>query len=758
MQGLLPRHHRDGGHPGCKRSKILDPETRKTMKPNSLKRRKFLKISSAFLASSTMAGGTLSFNQHKSLKAAQTSEEEKVVPTLCELCFWRCGVNAHVRDGKVYKITGQEQHPLSNGRLCPRGTGGHGLLYDPNRLKHPLIRETVNGKEMFRKADWEEAITLVADNFMRIREEYGHGSVVTFTHGFGASFLKVLCASCGMISAPSYAQCRGPREDAFKLTFGHSVGSPEALDIKNSQYLVLIGAHLGENMHNTAVQDFADAIGNGCRIVVVDPRFSVAAGKAERWLPIRPGTDLALLRAWIRVLIEEELYDRTFVEENTVGLEEVREGVKDATPETTAALTGIAAEDIIAVARDLGRYKNHALIHPGRRVTWYGDDTQRERAIAILNALLGNYRRPGGLFKQNKYGVPKPKFPIAIVGERKFVSRYPFASSVPASEILQQTIKGDPWPIKGWMVYGTNMIHSLGNQSQTLEALNQLEFMVAIDVLPMEITSYADVILPEHTYLERYDDLDDRSYRVPYVGLRQPVVPPLYDTKSGYEIAKMLSEKMGKFDLFPDDVETYLDGRLREVNSSLAEIKEKGVLKKPEMDFYRKPWESLKFRTPSGKIELASSKLKASGFDAVPRYTPPQENPPGYFRLLFGRAPMHTFGRTANNRFLGELMPENELWVNEITGKDMKLKPGEYVYLINQDGVKSKTPIKIRLTQRIRPDSVYMVHGFGHTHPELEQAYGRGASDADLITRLDIDPIMGGTGMQNNFVTFTRKA
>ena len=103
-------------------------------------------------------------------------------------------------------------------------------------------------------------------------------------------------------------------------------------------------------------------------------------------------------------------------------------------------------------------------------------------------------------------------------------------------------------------------------------------------------------------------------------------------------------------------------------------------------------------------------------------------------------------------------MPENELWVNEITGKDMKLKPGEYVYLINQDGVKSKTPIKIRLTQRIRPDSVYMVHGFGHTHPELEQASGRGASDADLITRLDIDPIMGGTGIQNNFVTFTRKA
>jgi thiosulfate reductase/polysulfide reductase chain A len=187
-------------------------------------------------------------------------------------------------------------------------------------------------------------------------------------------------------------------------------------------------------------------------------------------------------------------------------------------------------------------------------------------------------------------------------------------------------------------------------------------------------------------------------------------------------------------------------------------LKEKGVLKKPESEIYRRPGKILKFKTPSGKIELASEKLRELGFDAVPQYTPPPENPPGYFRLLFGRAPMHTFGRTANNLFLGELMPENEIWINEISGRDMKLKHGEYIYLVNQDGVKSKTTIKVRLTQRIRPDAVYMVHGFGHTHPWLKQAGGRGASDADLVTQQSIDPIMGGTGMNNNFVTFTRKA
>jgi len=722
------------------------------------KRRQFIKISSGFLASSAMAG-SVGWPLISGKDALAHHPAEKVVPTFCELCFWRCGVDAHVRDGKVYKITGQENHPLSNGRLCPRGTGGHGLLYDPDRLKHPLIRETVDGVQRFRKASWDEALTLIAKKYAEITEKYGTESSVMFSHGFGASFFKKLFQAYGIhnFTHPSYAQCRGPRLEAFKLTYGHGVGSPEGLDVKNSKYLVLIGTHLGENMHNTAVQDFADAVSAGCRITVVDPRFSVAAGKAERWLPIKPGTDLALLRAWIRVILKEELYDKKFVEENTIGLEELRDGVEEATPERTAAYTGITAEEIVAVARDLGRYKNNALVHPGRHVTWYGDDTQRSRAIAILNALLGNYQMPGGFITQKKYGVPGIKFPQKK-SVRKLHSKYPLAHSMPSNEVVEQTISAKPWPIKNWFVYGTNLIHSLGDQQATLKAIQNLDFMVAVDVLPMEITGYADVILPESTYLERYDDLDDRTYRVPYVGIRQPVVPPMYDSKPGHEIAKMLAEKMGLPDLFPDDIETYLDQRLQKIGSSLSELKEKGVIKKPESEIYRKPGKILKFKTPSGKIELASEKLRELGFDAVPQYTPPPENPPGYFRLLFGRAPMHTFGRTANNRFLGELMPENEIWINEISGRDMKLKHGEYIYLVNQDGVKSKTSIKVRLTQRIRPDAVYMVHGFGHTHPWLKQAGGRGASDADLVTQQSIDPIMGGTGMNNNFVTFTRKA
>ncbi len=146
-------------------------------------RRDFIKISSTFLASSAMATNQFPLAAMGSGDLF-AQEEDRVVKTFCEMCFWKCGVDAHVKNGKVVKLTGQMNHPLSNGKLCPRGAGGLGLLYDPDRLKHPLVRETVNGKQMFRKASWEEAITVITDNVAQNGEDYGNGAVVSFTHGF----------------------------------------------------------------------------------------------------------------------------------------------------------------------------------------------------------------------------------------------------------------------------------------------------------------------------------------------------------------------------------------------------------------------------------------------------------------------------------------------------------------------------------------------------------------------------------------------
>lgn len=138
----------------------------------------------------------------------------------------------------------------------------------------------------------------------------------------------------------------------------------------------------------------------------------------------------------------------------------------------------------------------------------------------------------------------------------------------------------------------------------------------------------------------------------------------------------------------------------------------------------------------------------------MPVYTAHPEPPEGYYRLIYGRAPMHTFSRTTNNLNLTDIMDENSVWVNPRIASLWLLKNGQEIYLENQDGVRSSFPIKVRVTERIRWDSVYMVHGFGHDNKKLSRTYGKGASDAELITNVMMDPIMGGTGMRGNFVTF----
>jgi thiosulfate reductase/polysulfide reductase chain A len=169
------------------------------------------------------------------------------------------------------------------------------------------------------------------------------------------------------------------------------------------------------------------------------------------------------------------------------------------------------------------------------------------------------------------------------------------------------------------------------------------------------------------------------------------------------------------------------------------------------------------FETDSEKIDLYSKELEELGFDPLPRYVPQEEGPPGHFRLLSGRSPLHTFGRTVNNRLLAEPYPENEVWVNADAARalpgfeDRPLESGEKVVLVNQDGVRS-TPVRAKVTQRIRGDCVYLVHGWGQTARGLRYAHGRGASDSLLTTRYKVDPIMGGTGMNVNFVRLERAA
>jgi thiosulfate reductase/polysulfide reductase chain A len=730
---------------------------------HGLSRRRFLKVAGAGAGVAAAEGALGSL---PGVRAAREPVEKGIrrVPTFCDICFWKCGAIATVRDGELWKIEGNPEDPLSRGRLCPRGTGGVGAHFDPDRLQAPLLRQSLRGEERWTAVTWDEALGYVAEKMQRIKAQYGPEASALFSHGIGGTFFKHTVKAFGSpnITAPSFAQCRGPRDVGFELTFGEGVGSPERTDIRSARCLVLIGSHLGENMHNTQVQEFAEALGAGASVIVADPRFSIAASKARFYLPVRPGTDIALLLAWMNVLVREGLYDKDYVTRFGYGFEAFAAEIQPFTPEWAYPETGIEPEAIRETAREMARHRPATLVHPGRHATWYGDDAQRSRAIALLNALLGSWGRKGGFYQpamMDVPGYPYPPYPESKKGKVDNPDRkYPFASETITTGIREATLTGKPYPVKGWLVYATNLIHALPNEAETIRAIQSLDLLAVVDVIGSEIAGWADVVLPEATYLERYDDLNVELFREPFVALRQPVVPAPGDQKPNWWIARQLAVKLGLETFYPwKTIEQYLGHRLTSAGLSLGELKAKGILKGQHQPIYYEDGVEPSFTTPSGKIEFYSNQLREHGFDPVPKYNRPAEGPPGSFRLLFGRSPVHSFGRTQTNPVLAQSMDENEVWVNVHAATRLGLQSGDRVRLRSQDGVVSNA-IKVRATEAIRGDCVYMVHGFGHTSKMLRRALGRGASDAGLITRYVTDPLMGGTGMNVNFVTLEREA
>ncbi len=683
------------------------------------------------------------------------------VPTYCEMCFWNCGAIATVVNDRVVKLEGNPISPRSRGKLCARGNAGIGQLYDPDRLKHPMIRTGTRGDGKYRKVSWDEALNYIADKMTSIKDTYGAESMAFMMHGAITSHLMTLRGAFGSpnFAFPSFAQCRGARVVAYELTYGTDVGSPERVDMRNSKAIVFFGTHLGENMHNSQVQDFAEAVGNRAKIIVVDPRFSTAAGKASYWLPIKPGTDMALILAWINIIINEKGYDHNYVNKYTVGFDQLKESVKDYTPEWASEETELPVSRIVKTAKELSANAPSVCVHPGRFTAWHGNDTQRERAIAILGAILGTWGRKGGIYLPTKSWLPMPKSKAFPEAARPSLTGGPHRFSKPQlmQEVRRATLQNTPYPIKGWVVAGTNVLKSVPAPQKTIEAINKLDLLVAIDILPTDTVMMADVILPECTYLERHDKLKVSKGRALTVNLRQPAVKPMYESKEGWWIAKELGSRLGLSDYFPyDHYEEYIRKQCKVMGSNYDNLKKNGII------FYRntaKPYITAanqpKFRTPSGKIELYSRQLEQAGFDPIPKYKPIKQPDKGWFRLLSGRSPVHTFSRTVNNQPLFELYKENLLWINADIASELGIKNRQYVELVNQDGVRSNK-IRARVTERIRKDCVFMVHGFGSRSKRLGNAFLVGADDQRLTSRFALDPISGSTGMRIIFVSINK--
>jgi thiosulfate reductase/polysulfide reductase chain A len=717
-----------------------------------LSRRNFLKFSGAALAATSLAGigvGTAAAAFHSD---NTNVTYDHVVRTMCEQCVWRCGVLAKVNGDRVVKLEGNPDHPHSRGMLCGRGQSGLGMAYDPDRIKYPLIRAGERGEGKFRRATWDEALGVVATAMLDIKQKYGPEAMIfSSTHNLSQPLFENLLYAFG---SPNYGTQRSLCFNAMIVANSLTYGLEEpARDYTKLKYLILTGRNITEAISTSETGDFIEAVAQGVKVVYLDPRFTKTAAKATEWLPIKPGADLAFHLAMLNVIVGEKLYDQAFVQQHTIGFDELQKETVSYTPEWAAGLTEIPADTIRRIAREFAAAGAGALAHNGWRTSNFVNSFQTERAIAVLNALVGNWGTTmfdaGGEGGSITLGTPpQPPYPRGHAQRLDGVPwKYPL---VPLKigvfqEIRDAVLTGKPYQAHGWFIARQNPIMSLPDRAKTIEAFKKLDFIVTVSLIPNDTEWYADVILPESSYLERYDPLlvvGDRAF------LRQPTMPAIGESQSALWIYKQLGERLGLGDYFQykDEVD-YLNQQLAPLGTTVSDIAEQGYWQAPASK--ETGPEEFQLNTPSGKIELASETLRKAGQPAVPTWQEPLAPPEGSFYLLTGKVAQHSQMSTQNNQYLHKYQDEPRLWMNAQAADRRGLHDQDLVKVKSDVG---QIPVALQVTQAIRPDCVYMTPGFGHHSMGLTTAYGVGASDSDLhITYTD--PVSGSQALSQTFVT-----
>ncbi len=559
------------------------------------------------------------------------------------------------------------------------------------------------------------------------------------------SFIAIQQAFCNAFGTPNFLQhsnlCDVARKFGFEKTLGNGRPLP---DLRNAKYMLIFGWNpLGAMKWVHLPRIILDGLAKGAKLVIVDPRCSETAEKAMqyggRWLPIRPGTDGALALALANVIIAEKLYDSDFVYNWTLGFPEFSRMVASKTPEWAQPITGISATMIRQVARELATTKPavvDAWSGPGHHM----NGAEGSRAIASLAGLIGQIDAPGTLILPERKG---PVFTIPSMGSPAPAridgkgTKYPFAhSSGVYVEARNAMITGQPYQPRAAFFVMQNFLFSVPNTAKNQQALNNLELIVSVDTHMSETSLMADYVIPGTTYLERYEILP-QWVTFPVIALRQPVVPPLFGQKPEYEFVKDLALALG-YNTYPFHVpyEQFLDDALWAAKLSFGGLD--GLKRLPGAtwvggDTHYKKYQTsgAGFATPSKRFEFYSQQMLDKGLNPLPDYVPTQDGPDSNypFFLINWKEALHTHSRTQNNRWLMEFHGENELWINNKKAAAMGIGNGDTVLVENIYG---SATARAKVTRRIHPEVVGMVHGFGHWALG-PVAKGKGINDSQFV-------------------------
>ncbi len=687
---------------------------------------------------------------------------EKVY-SICGMCTVRCPIQAEVKNGELTFLQGNPHAPFINGSICARGSAGIALVNDRERPQTPMIRQGERGEGNWKKVSWDEAFDYVAEKLQKLMDQYGPRTLLFSDRGgpfrdFHRAFLRG-------VGTPNYvnhdASCARNVQHAALSVFGFG-RKDVTYDLSNAKHVVLQTRNIFEAIHVREVNELMTAMENGCKLTVIDIRSTVSAAKAHNFFMVRPGTDYAFNLGVIHEIIYNKLYDKDFVRMWFKDFDKLEEFVKPYTAEWAAEETGVSADKLKNFVRGLADAKPSVIWHPGWMNARYKNSFYMSRTIYIINALLGAVGAKGGLPITNKPGDFGRK------GLKKFMDlfdkpkdkradgvgwKYPHFESGPGlAHLAYEAIETEePYPVKAYIAYRHDPLMGFADPDRLRKTFSKLDLLVSVTFTWSDTAWFSDVVLPLSPYPERESIIATKNELTPYFFVRRRAVDPRYDTKADWEIVSGLAKRLGVEKLAYDSAEDIWNFQLEETGVSIADFDETGMVYLAEEPLYRKI-EDLKFKSPSGKIEVIFDKLEEQGIPSLLPYESPAAPEAGKFRITFGRCGIHTQGHTVNNPMLFEQMPENVLWINSDEAKKLKIADGDMVEI---SGNGHSGTIRAKVTDQIHKDAVFMVHGFGHDLPVESRAFGRGVADNKLMPRGNevYDKAGGAVAFQEHFVT-----
>lgn len=716
---------------------------------NTFTRRTFLKASAA---AATAVGIQDAFSFGDWLKRAAAAPVTKV-PSICETCSAACGMWVHVKNGRIWKVTGQKDHSQSRGQLCARGHAGIMLAYHKDRITQPMKRL---GDNEFVPVSWEQAYSEIAESLGKVLKEHGPEKVF-FSHNprpTNSFYLPRLMTAVGSTTIQSHhTMCSTARDVAYKWT----TGGMASADLGKTKYIVFLGRNYVEGLSPSGAASLAAAYGRGATIIMVDPRQNNACLLSSEWVPIRPGTDLALLLAVAHVLIAENLYDKEFVDQYCEGFFEFAKGMKAYTPEWAATVTDIPAETIYAIARGLGNNKPASCIEQGYKAPNgcnYANGTQTFRMVACVNALLGNYGQDGGM-----------KFPAAPRLGSLNAKKYPAPPAAKARRCDGVGIKGE-YPLcqtsqgivhmmpqralegkaKAGFLYRINVVRNSPDPAYLMKGYKALDLMVVCDVKWSETALCAHYILPECSPAER-EDLP--AVVGAAVTMRSAAVDIVYpETKPLSQIVSELAGYLGLGQYFAFTQEEVAAAMIKPLGITLDELRAKGTVK------VNAPAPvPLSFATDSKKVELYCKAFADNGHPPVPVWEPPYSKAgENTFVLIHGKQAFLSHTTSASDPYLVAIARRYDLerlWINAGRAKKLGLADGDLVELASPQ---AKRRVRVKVTERIHPEAAFLPAGYGRFAPYLKTGVDFGVSPNDFVP-FRVEKIAGHNMMMEVLVT-----